>query len=80
MRGLAQAVKGLKLVDLNAAADAGRRAYRMGIELNQNPRQDAERSAWTRGWMHARDAWFALLRRNDGSLTGLRYNITHRSA
>lgn len=71
MRGIKEAVKkaGLKLLDRDAVIDSGKRAYRMGIELRNNPRKsDSERNLWEIGWNHERDSFSTLLKRNGGSL------------
>jgi len=75
MRGLAQAVKGMKLVDAKQVAEQGKRAYRMGITFFNNPYKPTavvEFKAWSNGWRNAQAAWNEVLRRNNGSLSGIR--------
>lgn len=77
LKGLKEATKNMKLVNTDGIAEQGKRAYRMGIELNNNPhKRELEHTVWERGWKSARDVWFALLRRNDGTL-GMKQNITN---
>lgn len=80
LKGLKEATSGMKLVNTDKIHEQGRRAYRMGIDVTQNPfKTELQRNVWDKGWKDARNAWHALLKRNEGSLTGLR-NLTYRSA
>lgn len=75
MKGLAQAVAGMKLVDTKQIVEQGKRAYRAGIRLADNPfkpAQKVETQCWTNGWKNAQAAWNDTLRRNNGSMSGIR--------
>jgi len=71
MKGIQEAVKSakLKLFDPEEIREAGRRAYRMIIPREHNPRRsDTERKLWEAGWDDAKSRWVELMRRNGGHL------------
>lgn len=69
MKGLKEATKGIKFLDRDEMIEQGARAYRMGIELRNNPRrEDGKRKLWEIGWTKARNAFDELLKRNGGTL------------
>lgn len=79
MRGLAAAVRGMKLVDTQKIQEQGRRAYHMGIPFNANPLNgQIERKSWEIGWNTAQARWTALLKRNEGCL-GIRPSLASPS-
>jgi hypothetical protein len=64
MKGLAEATKGLVLVNEDDVVAAGARAYMLGIELRDNPRnKPTERKLWEIGWTKKRDSFTTLLQR-----------------
>lgn len=75
MKGLEQAVKGMKLVDTKQIVEQGKRAFQLGIRLADNPfkpSQALEVKCWNNGWKNAQAAWNETLRRNNGTLSGIR--------
>lgn len=69
MKGLQEAVKGLKLTDTERIVELGRLAYRMGIEERANPRNSpTERNLWERGYKLEREKFSQLLARNGGNM------------
>jgi ribosome modulation factor len=75
MKGLAQAVAGMKLVDTKEIVAQGKRAYHAGIRFSDNPfkpSQTVEVKCWNNGWKNAQAAWNENLRRNNGSMSGIR--------
>lgn len=61
MRGLAEAVKGMRLTDYFAK---GQRAYRLGIEKRNNPENSpSARTLWERGWETGRESFAAMMLR-----------------
>jgi hypothetical protein len=64
LKGLAEATKGMHLVNEDDVVAAGARAYMLGIELRDNPRnKPSERKLWEIGWTKKRDAFSSLLQR-----------------
>ena len=62
MDGLAEATRGMKLWDKDAVFEQGRKAFRFGMELKNNPFQaDTPHEVWAKGWHHARVEWENLL-------------------
>jgi hypothetical protein len=69
MKGLQEAVKGIKFLDRDEVIRQGARAYRLGIEQRANPRKgEGEQKLWDIGWEKERDAFSALLKRNGGTM------------
>ncbi len=69
MKGLAEAVKKLKLFNPDEFVDEGRRAYRLGIEERDCPKtEDRSRKLWLEGYRKERDKFTQLLQRNGGNL------------
>lgn len=69
MKGLKEAVKGIKFLDRDEVIEQGARGYRLGIEQRNNPRKaEGERKLWDIGWTKARDQFSELLKRNGGNL------------
>ena len=69
MNGLKEAVKGIKFLNRDEVIEQGALAYKMGIELRNNPRKpEGERKLWEIGWTEARDTFSELLKRNGGTL------------
>ena len=69
MKGLKEAVKGIKFLDRDEVIAAGAAAYRLGIEQRNNPRKgEGERKLWDIGYEQARKSFDEMLRRNGGHM------------
>lgn len=61
LKGLAEATKGMRFVNSDDVVAAGARAFMLGIEFRDNPRnKPTERKLWEQGWTKKRD-WFTSL-------------------
>lgn len=61
MKGLAEATQGMRLINEDDVVASGARAYMLGIELRDNPRnRPTERKLWEIGWQKKHE-WFRNL-------------------
>lgn len=64
---LAEATRGMKLLDIEAVEEQGRKAFRFGMTEGNNPFQaDTPHALWARGWNHAKAEWDAMMKRWKG--------------
>jgi len=64
LKGLAEATRGLKLINENDVFESGARAYMIGIEFRDNPRnRPTERKIWEMGWKKKEEGFSNLLKR-----------------
>ena len=60
MKGLKEAVKGIKLLNRDEVIAQGALAFRMGIEQRNNPRKgEGEQKLWGIGWEQAQAKFYA---------------------
>jgi len=70
LKGLKDAVKGMRLVNLDHVAEVGAIAYKMGMSEHNNPHSDGiGHDAWRSGYFKAKSAFENMMKRNgaDGS-------------
>lgn len=81
LKGLKEAVSGLKLLDTRAVFAQGQKAFMFGIEYKdrdsversrsyelQNPyKNERERKVWQDGYNRAREQWFQNSRKQGGT-------------
>jgi hypothetical protein len=61
MKGLKEAVKGIKFLDRDEVIAHGALCYKMGIEQRNNPRTgEGEQKLWNIGWTDAQIAFLRL--------------------
>lgn len=66
---LKQATAHLNLLDRDAVINKGKLAYRMGIELRNNPEKvESAQGLWVIGWKKAEKEFDELLKRNGGNM------------
>ena len=69
MKGLKEAVRGIKFLDRDEVIAHGALCYKMGIEQRNNPRKgEGEQKLWNIGWEKARNEFSTLLARNGGNM------------
>jgi hypothetical protein len=69
MKGLKEAVQGIKFLNRDEVIAQGALGYKMGIEQRNNPRKgEGERKLWDIGYEQARKSFDEMLRRNGGNL------------
>jgi hypothetical protein len=69
MKGLKEAVAGIKFTNREEIIALGALGYKMGIEKRNNPRKtEGERKLWDIGYDQASKSFADLLRRNNGDL------------
>jgi hypothetical protein len=64
LKGLKDAVKGMKLVNLNHVEEVGATAYKMGMSEHNNPYDAVGHDAWRNGYFKAKAAFENLMKRN----------------